>query len=82
MTEFEILIGFIGMEIALASFLYKIFKNIQTELQEEINSKAKTNYLAMESTIKGLDKRLCARISTLEDRFIELHHCLQQRKNN
>ncbi|QYX30067.1 hypothetical protein [Sphaerospermopsis torques-reginae] len=52
MTEIEILIGFIGIELALASFLYKIFKDFQIQVQEEIDSKTKTNFLALESIIK------------------------------
>ncbi len=80
MTEIEILIGFIGVELALASLLYKIFKDFQVELQQEIDSKAKTNFLALESILKNSDKRLSARLSNLEDRFVELHHCIQQRK--
>ncbi|MBC5794224.1 hypothetical protein H5968_03450 [Sphaerospermopsis sp. LEGE 00249] len=82
MAEIEILIGFIGIEIALASFLYKIFKNFKEEIELQIDSKTKTNYLAMESIIKNLDKRVSARLSNLEDRFVELHHCIQQRKGN
>jgi hypothetical protein len=81
-AEIEILIGFIGIEIALASFLYKIFKNFKEEIELQIDSKTKTNYLAMESIIKNLDKRVSARLSNLEDRFVELHHCIQQRKGN
>lgn len=80
MTEIEILIGLIGVEIAFASFLYKVFKNFQIELQEEINFKIKINHSNIESTVKTLDKKLSARLSNLEDRFVELHHCLQQRK--
>ena len=82
MAEIEILIGFIGIEVALASFLYKIFKNFKEEIELQIDSKTKTNYLAMESMIKNLDKRVSARLSNLEDRFVELHHCIQQRKGN
>lgn len=82
MTEIEILIGFIGVELALASLLYKVFKDFQVELQQEIDSKTKTNFLALESIIKNSDKRLSARLSNLEDRFVELHHCIQQRKGN
>jgi len=81
-AEIEILIGFIGIEVALASFLYKIFKNFKEEIELQIDSKTKTNYLAMESMIKNLDKRVSARLSNLEDRFVELHHCIQQRKGN
>ncbi|MBE9056346.1 hypothetical protein [Sphaerospermopsis sp. LEGE 08334] len=80
MTEIELLIGFIGVELALASLFYKIFKDFRIELQEEIDSKAKTNFLALESILKNSDKRLSARLSNLEDRFVELHHCIQQRK--
>lgn len=80
MTEIEILIGFIGIELALASFLYKIFKDFQMQLQEEVESKVKTNFLALESIIKNSDNRLSARLSNLEARFVELHHCIQQRK--
>lgn len=80
MAEVEILIGFIGIEIALTSFLYKIFKNFKEEIELQIDSKTKTNYLAMESMIKNLDKRVSARLSNLEDRFVELHHCIQQKK--
>lgn len=80
MAEIEILIGFIGIEVALASFLYKIFKNFKEEIELQIDSKTKTNYLVMESMIKNLDKGVSARLSNLENRFVELHHCVQQRK--
>lgn len=76
----EIIIAIFTGVGSLLAFFYKLKQDLVAKIERDAvqRSKMEERIIVLDARIKATEVHLTDKIDSLEDRFVEVHHCVQQ----